>query len=513
MRIPGADLGQSPMQEMEHRMDTNLESTKRVLVSRRSALKGVGAASIASTLAVATHNRSAAQDQTVTSMIEPSAGSWKTWLLASGDQLRPAPPPDGTAIPAEEATVRAAVANRDASALDRISYWDAGPPGYRWNQIATQHTLAAGFGPGDAYRTMALLNAAIYDATIAVWDAKYAYNRARPTLDTAIPVPASPSYPCEHAATAAAASTVLAYLFPDSAQVFAEMASEASDSRLAAGVVYPSDISAGTFIGKAASDLAVARGMEDGSDAPFDPASMRTGPGLWTGEPVYPTLGDWRTWVIPDGMAHRPPAPPAWDSPERQAEVDEIKNYQRDAHPFTELFFWPENPDGRPAPDSGPFTSTQAVFYYAPVLHFVWGEELARKIFEYRLDNNPPRAARAYALVSIAGYDATVANWNAKFHYMVARPDQFDPEITTVLPTYPIPDYPSGHSATLGGTAQMLAYLFPRDANFFQSRADENAASRMWAGIHFRSACEAGVAQGRAVGQAVVDYAVADGAD
>ncbi len=88
-----------------------------------------------------------------------------------------------------------------------------------------------------------------------------------------------------------------------------------------------------------------------------------------------------------------------------------------------------------------------------------------------------------------------------------------DPAIETVLPTYPIPDYPSGHATTLGGTAQVLAYLFPRDERFFQSRADENAASRVWAGIHTRTASEVGVALGRDVGQAVIARAATDGAD
>jgi len=209
----------------------------------------------------------------------------------------------------------------------------------------------------------------------------------------------------------------------------------------------------------------------------------------------------------------RPEPPPTWDSAERQAEIDEIKNYQREAHPFTELFFWPQNPAGRPEPDSGPFSSNQVVFYYAPVIHFIWGPELAQKLFEYRWDANAPRAARAYALVSIAAFDATVASWEAKFHYMTARPNQFDETIATILPTYPIPDYPSAHAATLGGAAEVLAYLFQADAALFQSRADECATSRMWSGIHFRSAADAGVALSRAVGQAVIDHASTDGSD
>ncbi len=490
--------------------------------SRRAALRGLGGVGIATALGMTTPSRAGAIEAAASGMlIEPDAGSWKTWVLASGNELRPAAPPDEAATKAEVADLQAMAAARDAVALDRISYWDAGSPGYRWNEIAMQQTLRAGMGPGDAYRVMALLNAAVYDATIAAWDAKYAYNRPRPavaeaSLRTAIPTPASPAYPCEHAATAGAASTVLTYLFPDDAESFADSATEAADSRVEAGVAHASDRAAGLDLGQMVGERFVAYAKADGADAQFDPTTMLTGPGLWTGDPAslaYPTLGTWKTWVLASGDQFRPGPPPAPDSPERAAELAEVKSYKRDVHPYTELFFWPQDPAGRQAPDSAPFSSNQVIFYYAPVLHFLWGPELAQKLFEYRWDTNPPRAARAYALVSIAGFDATVAAWDAKFHYWTARPNQFDPEISTILPTYPIPDYPSGHTGTLGGTAEVLSYLFPRDAHFFQSRADEAAASRVWAGIHFRSAAEAGVQLGRTVGQAVINRATKDGAD
>jgi len=58
----------------------------------------------------------------------------------------------------------------------------------------------------------------------------------------------------------------------------------------------------------------------------------------------------------------------------------------------------------------------------------------------------------------------------------------------------------------------MLAYLFPRDAHVFNSRAEEMGASRLWAGIHFRSACDSGLALGRAVAGKVIEYAMTDGA-
>lgn len=505
------------MKDLHRQPGTSLNRT----LSRRGAIAGLGATGLATTLTVSTRGFAAArQSDGEARQIEPNAGSWKTWILQSGDQLDPGAPPDDRATRAELTDLRGMVTNADAAAMDRITFWDAGAPGYRWNELALQLTRAAGQGPGDAYRAMALLNVAIHDATIATWAAKYRYNRPRPTeLDTSltphIPTPASPSYPSEHAATAGAAWSVLAYLFPTERAKLARLAGEATRSRTAAGVEFPSDGIAGLKIGQRVGEMVIQHAKTDGSDAEktFDPTSLPTGPGIWTGTPFYPTLGTWKTWVLPDGVAMRPPAPPAWDSPQRAAEIAEIRNYRRDAYPFTELFFWPDDPAGRPKPDSGPFCSDQVVFYYAPILHLIWNSELSRKIAEYRLDTNPPRAARAYALVSVACWDATVACWEAKFHYMVARPVQFDSTITTVLPTPPIPDYPSGHAATEGGTAQVLSYLFPGDERFFQSRAEELAASRVWSGIHFRSAANEGLKQGRAVGQAVIDWAKNDGAD
>jgi membrane-associated phospholipid phosphatase len=436
-------------------------------------------------------------------------------VLGSAGELRPTAPPTNGTTRSELATLKALSAQRDAPALDQISYWDTGAPGYRWNEIAITEGLKEGIAIA-AYRVLALVNVAIYDATIAAWDAKYAYNRPRPSeadpsLTTAVPTPLSPSYPSEHAAAAGAASAVLAYLFPKDAQSFMDQADMAAQSRVLAGVQYPSDITAGLELGRAVADRVIDWARSDGSDIPWT-GTMPTGPGIWFGDPLLPGMGNWKTWVLESGKELRPGPPPAIDSPERAAEIAEVKNYPRDSHPFEELFFWPESPAGRPSPDSVPISSNQLVFHYAPLLHLLWQPELHQKLMEYRLDTNPPRAARAYALVSIASYDATVASWEAKYFYWTARPDQFDPTIKTVVPTYPIPDYPSGHASTGGAMWAMLAYLFPRDAHVFNSSAAENAASRLWAGIHFRSACTSGLALGRAVAGKVIDYAVSDGA-
>ncbi len=176
-----------------------------------------------------------------------------------------------------------------------------------------------------------------------------------------------------------------------------------------------------------------------------------------------------------------------------------MKAFARDANLGQAGLFWPDDPAGRPPPGAAPVAVPQAVFQYAPQTYLQMQTLLHRKLFESGRDASPPWAARAYALLSIAAYDASVACWDSKFHYWSGRPVHFDPGITPLLPVNPHPDYPSAHATQAGAAEAVLAHLFPRDAAYFAAWAEELAASRLWAGIHFRSACDAGLALGRAV--------------
>ena len=185
--------------------------------------------------------------------VEPGAATWRTLVLGSGGQLRLPPPPGARETNKEIAELRSLATQRDAAALERIVFWDAGPPSYRWNQIAMARALEVG-GPA-GFRIMAFVNAAIYDATVAAWDSKLAHRRPRPSrvaraLTTVVPNPRSFAYPCEHAVTAGAASAVLAYLDPDNAQRYLALADEAARSRLLAGVASASDARAGLDLGR-----------------------------------------------------------------------------------------------------------------------------------------------------------------------------------------------------------------------------------------------------------------------
>ena len=439
-----------------------------------------------------------ASAQIASSPIEPRAGTWKTWVLPSGSELRLPAPPDAETTKAELAEIRALAVKRDAAAVARISYWDAGSPAYRWNEIAVEASVRNNISSTLGARAFALLAVTIDDALIAAWDSKYTYNRPRPSevdskLPTVVPTPRSPSYPAEHAVVAGAASAVLAYLWPKEEKRFAEQAEEAVRSRVLAGVQYPSDVKAGLELGRAVAARAIERAKSDGTGTKWA-GTIPTGPGLWTGtNPGGVEEAALKTWLLASASEVRPGPPPAHDSSQRATELAEVKAFKRT--PVT----------------NGLVHYTQYGRYGTPGTHILWNREVSRKLFEERLDANPPRSARLYALVNVANYDAVIASQDAKFTYWTARPNQFDPTITTVIPNPNFPTYPSNAAAFMTAPALVMAYFFPLEAAYFDGLAKQFGESRLWAGIHFRSDIDAGYAIGRAVGQKVIERAKADG--
>lgn len=425
--------------------------------------------------------------------IEPGAGEWQHWVLASNDEVMPAAPPDQEATLAEIAHLKELEAERDDAALAQIAYWNAGAPNYRWMQIAVAESAKAQIGPGARYaRNIALLNIAIYDAMVAAWDAKYTYNRERPSevdssLTTVIEPANSPSYPSEHAVAAGAASAVLSYLFPDFAADFEAKAQEAVQSRLLAGVEYPSDVEAGLALGRAVAEQVIAHGKADGTDTAWDGA-MPTGDGYWTGEnPILPTAGSWTPWMMSSSDQFLPPPPPAYDSDQMQLELTALKEMTPTFAHTAAAYFW-QAPTGGMA-----YTYNNA----------------HRLIFENGLDANPVEAARIYAALSATHFDSFVSCWQAKYTYWSMRPFQIDPEFVQLFPAPNHPSYPSGHSCGSAGSATILGHFFPNDAEALMAGAYEAGDSRMWAGIHFQSDIDAGLEIGHLVGELGIERAEA----
>jgi membrane-associated phospholipid phosphatase len=413
----------------------------------------------------------------------PEAAQWETWVLNSADELRPAAPPNSAATAAELAELKEIVAVNDDAAKAAVAYWDAGAPTYRWLELALAEY---GKGPPNprVSRGLALLNVAIYDAIVATWDAKYAYDRPRPVgVDALIAMPAGPSYPSEHAAAAGAASTVLAYLFPEQAEFFMAKSEQAAQSRLQAGVHYPSDVEVGLALGKSIGDRVVAWAQSDGSDMAWT-GEIPVGPGKWIGEnPVTPLAGAWKTWVIDSPDDYLPAPPPAIDSDQMAAELAEIKAVAR-ILPI-QMGAWTWHSFDRAYP--------------------LWYGKVSTRLFEGRTDYNIPEATKIYTALAVANHDSIVACFHAKYHYWMIRPPHLDTEIVSLFPIIPNhPSYPAAHSCATMASAMVIGGFFPDEAEGVQAAAHEAGTSRIWAGIHYASDRDAGETLAKAVAEAVL---------
>jgi hypothetical protein len=123
---------------------------------------------------------------------------------------------------------------------------------------------------------------------------------------------------------------------------------------------------------------------------------------------------------------------------------------------------------------------------------------------------NPPYAARAYAYVSAAQYDALVAAWHYKKLYNRAAPYKIDATVTSLIPQSDLPSYPSEDAVIAGVCTELLKLLFPGDQDFIQQKAEEHKRSRIIAGANVRSDIDAGEALGKQVANKFVTRARGD---
>ena len=103
------------------------------------------------------------------------AGKWKTWFIQSVKEYRLAPP---VSSKQEIAQVLTSQRNMDSATLQLVLFWNAGSPGFRWEEMIYKLWMTDTSGNG-ALANM-LVATGIYDATVAAWDTKYAYQRPRP---------------------------------------------------------------------------------------------------------------------------------------------------------------------------------------------------------------------------------------------------------------------------------------------------------------------------------------------
>jgi vanadium-dependent haloperoxidase-like protein len=399
----------------------------------------------------------------------------------------------------------------------------------QWNETTMKFIEANGQNAIVSTRTLAMVHGAVHDALNAInrkYDAYYFEGPA----DAA----ASPD-----AAVAAAAHTVLVGVvnsFGTPAQkgaalALVEQAYAMSIARVTAGPAR----NKGVAVGRAAGAAMLALRKDDGvaRDASYTPGM---GPGKWRPHPnptpanppianpdaargyfpsVLPGWGNVTPFTLLSASQFWLPGPPALTSATYARDYNEVKSVggrvstARTADQTDIARFWFEGPGA-------------------------WNT-IARTVATSRgLDARD--SARVLALMNMAMADAYIAGFKIRYVYDLWRPvtairegDNDDNDATAGDPTWDshqntpaVSDYPSTQSSFSGAAAVVLANVLGGDqANFtfksgkpfegitrsftsFSQAARESADSRIYAGIHFRSACEDGLSLGRRVGQRAV---------
>jgi hypothetical protein len=242
--------------------------------------------------------------------IASTTGATTPWVMTSGSQFRPAPPPaldsetwtrdlnEIRQIGARNSTIRTA----EQTEIGRF-WFVVGPPSF--NPIVRQAALAKHMDVVDCARLFALAEIAANDAIVAVFEAKYRYNFWRPmtairnadiTQNPATPreaswlplgeTPMHPEYPCAHCIVSAAVSTVLRQTVGDEFGEFSmtsatapgvtrkwtrlqDYSDEVANARIFAGFHYRFSTEVGKDMGRKIGDLTIAtqlRGLEARAD-------------------------------------------------------------------------------------------------------------------------------------------------------------------------------------------------------------------------------------------------------
>jgi hypothetical protein len=382
-----------------------------------------------------------------------------------------------------------------------------------WNAIATGVALPGGQNAIQQSRIYAMVQLAVHDALNAI-DRRYAPYAYSPSEDPTASAPA---------AIATAAHDVLASQVPAQAAVI-DAALTTSLSLIAPGASKDN----GVAIGRASAAAMLALRAADGSSVvtPYTPGTL---PGQWQPTPnpvppipapaadllpaILPGWGSVTPFALHSGAQFRPVGPPSLTSDQYTQDFDEVKGIGEE---FSTL---------RTAEQS-----TIARFWYEGSPN-MWNRITRTIALAHSLDSWDN--ARLLALVNVAMADGFIAGFNAKYYFNFWRPvtairaadtDGNDNTVSdvnwnTYLNTPAIPDYPSTHSVLGGAAAEVLARYFGTDDITFtvtsgvplagitrsftslSQAAQENADSRVYAGIHFRSACRDGVQQGRKIGK------------
>ena len=380
-----------------------------------------------------------------------------------------------------------------------------------WNAIAITAAGAAGQNSLMQERTFAITSVAVSDAVNAITNE---YSRYASKLK-------APAHASTKAAAAGAAHRALLQLLPSQSQFLDTMLAQS----LAKFGVNAGD--PGFAFGEAVADEIVALRASDGAaQAQFPYTAPNAGaPGVWVPTPpafaaaLLPGWGSVQPWVLESATQFRPDEGPDMTSHRYARDLNEVKDIG--------------------ALNSATRTAEQtniAKFWLASAA-LIWNPLLRQIALGLGLDES--EAARAFALMNIAGADARIACWDAKYAFNFWRPvtaiqhadedgnpaTTADPAWTPLVATPNFPEYVSGHTTVSGAMATVLRLLFdddpdvaftatsPNNPGFdrhwatFSEGVREVIDARVYSGIHFRSSDERGARLGRQVGRFAAKHA------
>jgi membrane-associated phospholipid phosphatase len=342
-----------------------------------------------------------------------------------------------------------------------------------------------------------------------------------------IHVPKGSSYVPVEAAMAGAAEKILPYLFPaEDPLAIQELATEAVESRLWAGVNYRSDVDAARLLGNQVGAAVVEHMKTDGSPGAGPAHPRPAGESYWSPtapgfeQPTGGPVGKWRPWLMSTGDQLRTviPGPFPYQSEEFLAELHEVIDVQTNLTNDQQdtAYFWNDGP--------GTFT---------PAGH--WFDIAIELVKDFHIGDN--QTTRMFALLGATEADGAIAFFEAKYFWWSIRPISAvwrlcdggdtlcteqeltdDPSRATyrgtwfsIIQTPPFPSYPGGHSTFSGGAGKLLTYFIPEAGDTLNEFANAAAMSRLYGGIHYRSDNDAGLILGRAVADLAIQRAESDG--
>lgn len=378
----------------------------------------------------------------------------------------------------------------------------------------------AGFTPPVQSRGYAYMGIALYEA-VRPGMPGYEPIAGQLNRDLNLPLLHDSAYNWPLAANAALAE-VMRGLWGDATSNAANniTAIDALEAELAArysyvpAVIRERSIAYGRAVGAAVFAASLDDGGHQGYLTNFTPYAPPAGPGHWVPLPEQKALQPYwhvnmKPFVIADGSVCAPDGPPPFSesaASEFYAEALEVHEVGNNltAEQRTIAAFWAD----------GPGT--------------IWGTGHAMNIATQLLEQERASlqtAAHLYAQTSLAQADAIIGCWHSKYTTNLIRPLTYinaviDPDWTSALvPTPPFPEYTSAHSVQSAAVGRSLDDFYAgvaftdrsHDALGFEPRRysdhwqafEETAISRLYGGIHFRSAIYEGLEQGTCIADQV----------